>query len=132
MTWSYVSPGDSDRDHVRFLIGDVEQDSGTSISDETIDDLLVIYDSVAGAALEAAKHIRARLARLPSSRTVQGITATRTVSDMDLVIRDLESRLNRTRGGIGVFGLTKTDRKTIEDDTDFIRPFAREGRDWSE
>ncbi len=128
MAWTYVSPANSDKDHVRFLVGDTAQD-GVSLQDVEILDLLTLTsDVVLKAAIEAARHMRARLARKPATRSVNGLTVVKTLTEIDKVIAGLDAQLNATRGGIGVFGLTLTDRATIEDDTDFIQPFAREGR----
>lgn len=46
MVWTYVSPGDSDKDHVRFLIGDTTDQDNVSLQDEEIEDLLTDRKSV--------------------------------------------------------------------------------------
>lgn len=128
MTYTYTDPSNSNADLVRFLVGDTVEDA-VSLQDEEIAALLSIYGNVTKAALFAAYHVRAKIARLPQSRTVAGSTTQRTVSDMDLVIRNLERQANGRRGGISIFGLTETDRDLIEDDSDFLQPFAKSGRD---
>lgn len=127
MAHTYTSPDNSDEDRVRFLTGDTQLD-GVSLTDAEITGLLSIHsDNVLLTALAAARSIRARIARLGKGRTVNGLSVTRTVSEMDKVISDIEQEASSAHGGISVFGLTSTDRNTIEDDSDFDQPFAKEG-----
>lgn len=126
MVWSFDASLATDTDRVRFEVGDTDQD-GVSVENETIDALLVTHTTVIATALVVAKHMRAKLARLPSSRSVAGMTSQRTVSDMDLVIADLTTRANSAMGGMSIFGVSKTDIESIEADTDYVRPFYDTG-----
>ncbi len=132
MTWTFDSadPFAEAKDHVRVLIGDTTS-TDESPSDEIINGFLVLYsDSIVRTAIESAKYIRARLAKKPQSRTAVGMTSTRTISEIDKVIADLQSRADAAgRGGVQVFGLTTADRDNVEDDEEFIRPFSGVGRD---
>ncbi len=67
MTWSYAGPAASDRDAVRFLVGDTDETTQL-LSDEEIDYLvgqwLLRYDSVLYVAAVAADQISTRFAGL--------------------------------------------------------------------
>lgn len=64
MTFTYSGdPGNSDRDQVRFLVGDTAELAGVSLSDEEIAYLLVSEGSVLRAAVAGAERILDRLAR---------------------------------------------------------------------
>ncbi len=61
MAWSYT-PGDTDRDRVRRLIGDVHSDDPL-IQDEEIDTVLAAFPNVYRAAAETARSIAAEFSR---------------------------------------------------------------------
>lgn len=61
MAWSYT-PGDTNRDSVRRLIGDVHSDDPL-IEDEEIDAILVTFPDVYRAGAEAARAIAAEFSR---------------------------------------------------------------------
>lgn len=62
MSFSYTDPSDSDKDHVRFLIGDTESED-TLLTDEEITFLLSQESSVYLAASAAAEGCASKLAR---------------------------------------------------------------------
>lgn len=127
MTFTYTDPSNSDEDHIRFLTGDTVKD-GVSNTDEELAALLAMDSNVYRSALRAARGIRARIAKLASSRTVNSLTTSRTTKEMDSIISDIKEAMRTQYGGIGVFGLSTTDQETIADDETFIQsPFAREG-----
>ena len=64
MSWTYSrDPSVSDRDKVRFLIGDTDVDDQL-ISDEEIDWLLTEESSVTSASVRACETVAAKFARL--------------------------------------------------------------------
>lgn len=62
MTWSYVSPSDSEKDAVRFLLGDTDPDDEL-IQDEEINFLLDERQDRYHAAADAAEQIAGRFTR---------------------------------------------------------------------
>jgi hypothetical protein len=73
MAWTYSgNPGSSDRDSVRFRIGDTDINSQL-LSDEEIDYLLVEYKSPGEAAYQAAIRLGAKFGRL-KSKTVGSLS----------------------------------------------------------
>jgi len=62
MTWSYDDSLPTDRDKVRFRIGDTDSEEEL-LSNETLDALLVIRDDVVLASIDAVQAILAKFAR---------------------------------------------------------------------
>ncbi len=67
MTWTYDSsaPGDTDRDQIRLMIGDVDT-TDQQLTDEEIAYYVTTYTTVGASAVAAARAIMARYARLVS------------------------------------------------------------------
>ena len=129
MAITYTSPGNSNEDHVRFLIGDTFDGGDVSLQDAEITAALSLKsDNILETALFCARSIRGRIAKFSTGRTVNGLSTSRTTTEMDGVIADIRQAMALANGGIGVFGLTTTDVDTIEDDTTFNQPFAKENQ----
>lgn len=63
MTWSYSNdPSDSDKDQVRFLIGDTDENEQL-LADEEINFLVGKHDSIWGACAEACESIAAQYSK---------------------------------------------------------------------
>ena len=122
MSWYYSGdPGDSDKDHVRFLIGDTDEGSQL-ISDEEIAFLLT-NESVLGAAVKATEAIAAVWSR----------KADRTIGDLRLSYENVSKQflelskrlrrqmtLNLATPYMG--GKTHTDKDANFADSDKVRP----------
>lgn len=62
MTWTYTDPSTSNRDAVRFAIGDTDS-TDPLVTDEEIAYLLTSLGSVASAAVAACEHLAMKFAR---------------------------------------------------------------------
>lgn len=134
MTASYDPTLASPLDEVRFALGDVIVDPATSalLSDEEITALLTANgDSVARAALVAAKSLVARFSRLMTMSV--GDTSV-SMGELAERYRDLAADLQRglARGGGGAMpyagGISRADKQRREQDSDRTEPaFARHG-----
>lgn len=81
MTWNYTgNPSGSDRDAVRFLVGDTDSDDQL-IADEEIAYLLTVYPEAPHAATAAARAIAAKFARQSDqARTVGDLSLSESLS----------------------------------------------------
>lgn len=68
MSWTYDNPTASEKDEVRFIVGDTDT-TDQLLTDEEINYLLNKYDSVNEAAYQAALSIAAKFARLVNIST---------------------------------------------------------------
>jgi len=70
MPWTYGhDPAASDRDHVRFLVGDTEE-ADPLLDDREVDWALSSAGTVEGAAVQAARGLAAKFARMATSVTI--------------------------------------------------------------
>lgn len=127
MSWTYSgNPSKSDRDAVRFWIGDTDENS-QQLADEEIDYLLAQESTAKGAAAEAAYALAAKYARL----------VTQSVGDLSISYgerqqhyRDLAARLSTDdlRGIVPYAGgIEVSDRETREADTTLTEPAFKMG-----
>lgn len=126
MTWTYSgNPSDSDKDAVRFLVGDKDS-TDQQISDEEITFLMTQKSNVYAAAALAAGCIAAKYARDVGS----SIESVRVFSaDRYKHYKDLENELdNKSKGatsdGYGlpvVTGISESDIRSVEQDTDRVQ-----------
>lgn len=134
-TWSYdaADPGGTALDRIRTTIRDVDQRDYSPWDEQITAWLADAGGDELRAALEAAKFRRDRYEQLvPQSRTAIGISTSRknlALSPLDKIVADIEAQVVATGGGIGVFGLTYSDKCEVEDDSDFRLPFGRTGAD---
>lgn len=138
MTWTYSGdPSASNRDAVRFLIGDTV-DTSPLLSDEEIAWLLTqhgnIYFAAAGAAEVAASGF--------SNAAGYGAVKTKTVGSLSISYAEDEARAKEFRtlskslkvrgalsGGIIAYsgGISKSDKEALLSDTDWDRPWFSRG-----
>lgn len=119
MTWTYSGdPSASDRDQVRFLIGDTDS-TDKQLQDEEIAYLLAQYPDARQAAAQAAWAVAAKYARLASSHSV-GDTAYAYGSRQqyyESLAAQLNSRsLQSARPYCG--GISLSDKARVEGDAD--------------
>lgn len=128
MTWTYSgNPAGSDRDKVRFLIGDTDT-TDQQMSDEEIAWLLTEYPSVYLAAANAAEQLVARYARTLERRQTD---LNPSVHDKLAHYRQLAKRLRSTAATREAMpyagGISVGDKTNREEDSDRVQPmFARE------
>lgn len=130
MSFSFAIALTTARDRVRVRIGDTDSND-VLLDNETIDYILTAQgNNETRAAYESCKLALAKL-HARTDRTAVGMTTARSqrFEQMETILKMLEHDLTMTSGGIGVFGLTTTDVGDVEDDDNFILPFAHTGRD---
>ena len=131
MTWSYsFDPSESDKDTVRFLIGDTCFEK-QQLTDEEIEWILTEEANTYLAAARACRSISAMFARR-ADRTVGDLSIKYTTirDQYDTLAKDLESR-GATRGAaIYVGGISKADKEAVEENDDRVEPaFSRDMHD---
>lgn len=130
MTWTYSGdPSSSDRDEVRFLVGDT--DSGSPlVTDEEIAYVLTDTSSPLQAAARVAESIAARYSR-DADRRVGNLSlqsSQRAKAFLELASR-LRRRASMALGASGWYagGISKDDKETVEANTDRVTPaFTRD------
>ena len=130
MSWSFSDSLSTDRDKVRFKIGDTDTDDQI-LSNEILDALLTEWSNdVHLTAIAAVRSIIAKFAR-SLDRSAVGMSGNRSIFTQHY--QDLLSDLikqNRGNSGVRYKGSFDRSRKdTIESDSDFVRPFSGVGRD---
>lgn len=132
MTWSYShDPATSDKDAVRFLVGDTDS-SEQLISDEEIQFALKEEPNVRRAAAFVARAIAAKFAR-EADRSVGDLRiaySQRSRGFYDLADRleaDASRRTNVLRAMPYAGGISVADKESVEDDTDRVRPSFAKG-----
>ncbi len=129
MSWSYSGdPSSSDKDAVRFLIGDTDTNNQL-LQDEEINYLLTTQGSVYAAAAEAAMSIAAKFARL-ADQTVGDLRIS--YSQRAEAYKALADSLSR-RGDLKFVepyagGISKSDKESVELDTDRVEPAFERGQ----
>lgn len=95
MTWTYSGdPSDSDKDAVRFLVGDTDT-TDQLISDEEIAYLLVVHNGPGMAAVGAARAIAAHFSRLVNqSRSVGDLSLAESLDQKATAFHHLADHLN--------------------------------------
>jgi hypothetical protein len=126
MSWSYSGdPGSSDRDAVRFLVGDTDI-SDQQLSDEEIDYLLVREGSVNGAALAAARTLVAKYARLVDKSVGDlSISYSQRRDAYAALIADLTRQQAVRVAGPVVGGISRTRKRVVDQDADRVEPSFR-------
>jgi len=124
MSWSYSDSLSTDRDKLRFKIGDVDTNDQL-LSNELLDALLTERGDPTLAAIDAVEGILAKFAR-EIDRNAIGLGGSR--SQKTQFYRDLlkELRAQAARGDTGVFfgGASVSAKEAIREDTDIpLTPF---------
>lgn len=121
MTFSYSTSLATNKDKVRFRIGDTDSNREL-LSDEEIDAVLTAKPSVLPASMECVEAILAKIAR-DIDRNAAGISSSR--SQAFTHYKDLLIKLGRemlTESEMFVGGLSKSAKRGFEADSDFVQP----------
>lgn len=129
MSWSYSDSLSTNKDKVRLRIGDTDTNDQL-LSNETIDALLSEHgDDIVLSSISSIRAIIAKFSRTVD-RNAAGMSANRSiiVENYRQLLKELLAA-NRGNSGARYKGsFSKSRQETIEDDTDFILPFARSGQ----
>lgn len=123
-------PTTSDKDAVRFLIGDTD-DSDPLVQDEELNYLLGRFPQVEIAAANACEAIAARFARAadektgPTSKKFSQISANYRTRGKELRTTSLTAELTAPLFG----GVKIDDNRTLDQDTSLIQPSFKVGAD---
>lgn len=124
MTWSYSGdPSTSDRDALRFTIGDTNTND-QQLSDEELDYLLSQYGSVNAAALAACRALIAQYSRCVDQKTGDiDIKYSQRIAQLKTMMSEISS--DAVSGSLPVpyaGGVSQSDKTTVEEDTDRVAP----------
>lgn len=127
MSWTYSGdPSTSPKDAVRFTIGDTDS-TDPILTDEEINYLLTLKNSVSGAAHESCQRIVAKYARLVD-QTV-GAVQTKYSQLVDQYTA-LANSLYVSNSAIAIpyaGGISITDSQSLQTDTSRVQPVFRKG-----
>lgn len=130
--WTYTGdPSSSDRDAVRFKVGDTDDQDGL-VADEEIDHLLTAEGSVTSAAAAVCEHLARRFARFASKSVSApgGFSASVSYDQRSRAYADLAVKLREEAGRVATFayagGISLADKETLDNDTDRLPPFVTE------
>lgn len=129
MTWSYVAPGDSDKDTVRFLVGDTDADDPL-VTDEEINFVLDEFPSSNyWAAAEIAETIAAGFSREVNQSadglSWSGDSLAQKYYDLAEKLRKAAARKRRSGFAPYAGGLSKNERKLDDADDDLEKGHFR-------
>lgn len=128
MTWTYSGdPSSSDRDEVRFLVGDTDT-SDQLVTDEEIAYAVTEEADNLMAASRVAKAIAAKFARLVD-KSVGDLKISynqRQKAFLDLA-SELEKRSNESGAAPYAGGISISDKETVVDDADRVEPAFKRG-----
>ena len=133
MSWTYDPTMASDRDKVRFRLGDTVE-AGALLQDEEIDVLLADAGSVTNATIAGADALAMRFASLAQSMT-DDIGQSVNYGDRAARYRDLANRLRATASRLALpfaGGISHASKDAITANADRVAPaFTRELHDTS-
>jgi hypothetical protein len=122
MTWSYDDSLPTDRDKVRFRIGDTDSEEEL-LSNETLDALLVIRDDVVLASIDAVQAILAKFAR-EIDRQALGLGGPRSqkTTHYENLLKVLRAEADKGSTGVFYGGATIAAKQAALADTTKPRP----------
>ena len=122
MTWSYNENLTTDRDKVRFRIGDTDTDDQL-LSNETIDALLVIRNDVVLASIDSVQAILAKFAR-EIDRQALGLGGPRSqkTTHYENLLKILRAEADKGATGVFYGGATIAEKDDALADTTKPRP----------
>lgn len=131
MTWTYDStdPTGTDKDHVRFIVGDVVETAKYTLTDEEITAMLTAGGTVHAASITCARSLAARWAREPSvkigrTQVTQGDVASRLEKLADRLVHQGSESAVPYVGGISI-----ADKDARLSDSDAVQPRFLRDRD---
>jgi hypothetical protein len=122
MTWTYSNPTASDKDKVRFLVGDTDT-NGQLASDEEITWALTEGGVYVAASL-VAKAIAMSFARKADFTVSQDlrVSYTKMAENYGALADKLENKASKLAPLPYAGGISVSDKETYEDDTDRVTP----------
>ena len=129
MTWTYDPSIPTDKDAVRFEIGDTDTNDQL-LQDEEIGYLLTTEGTVLGAAIVAAEKAAAKLAK-QADQTVSkvSVSLSQRAEAYRKLVGDLKNRLAIKFGAPYAGGISKSDKEAEELDEDRVQPNFTIGMD---
>ena len=123
MTWTYSGdPSASDRDFVRFWLGDTDT-TDQQLSDEEIAALLTIEGSPRAAALSGARRLLAKYSRLVDKSVGDlSVSYSQRRAGLETLIGSLKRDMVLAGGMPISGGQSKARKETVEADTDRVKP----------
>ncbi len=128
MTWSYTNaPNTSNRDAVRFLVGDNDFDN-KKVTDEEITFALAEEGGIHLASSLIAKGLAARFATLVD-RSIGDlrISYSQRQKHFTDLAKELKARGDASGGRVYAGGISVSDKKTVKSDTDRVKPAFAKG-----
>lgn len=130
MTWSYDDTLATDKDKVRFFIGDIDTNDKL-ISDEGIEAMIEAFGNLYDAAAAIADSIAGQFAR-SSSLSIDGfsIRSSERANEFRALAASLRRQGQAAAGGLGapfVGGVSRSEMESVNADTDRVQPAFREG-----
>lgn len=121
MSWSYSGdPSSSQKDEVRFLLGDTDV-ANQLISDEEIAYLLTKYSSPLGAAAHGARAIAAKLTSVVDEKTGDiSVSNSKLASQYRDLAEQLQGQIGETDIMVYAGGISESDVLSNEQDTDRV------------
>lgn len=128
MTWTYLPTLLTDKDRVRFLVGDTDT-TDQLVQDEEINATLTTYGVLQLAAAVICEHLSALYARQVDKR-IGSLSVSASQRAKAFATRAAELRVELTTlAEAFVGGLSISDKVTMADDTDAVQPAFRVGQD---
>ncbi len=129
MAWTYSGdPADSDRDALRFCIGDTDT-GDQQMNDAELDFLLTQKGSVAGAAVEAVRKLIAKYSRQVNKSVGDlRLSLSDRVKSYKMLLRELQAALNLKTGGPIAGGISLARKDTVKENTDRVVPDFERGK----
>ena len=123
MAWTYSGdPSSSERDELRFIIGDTDS-SDQQFSDEELDYLLTEYGSPLAAAVPAIEALIAKYSRYADQRTGDiSISYSKRVDQYNDLLDTIKEKLATADARPYCGGISISDREIDEDDDDRVAP----------
>jgi hypothetical protein len=128
VTWNYTgNPADSNRDAVRYLLGDTDY-SDQLLSDQEIDWLLTENGTVRSAAAEGALSIAARFARcMDRSIGSLSFSFTQRFEQYQRLAEELRRNVRAEPAAAWFSGSSRSEKRARDENTDRERTFATKG-----
>ena len=129
MVWTYSGdPATSDRDELRFCIGDT--DSGDEqLQDAELDFLLTQRSTVKGAAVSAVRKLIAKFSRQVNKNVGDlRLALSDRVKNYKLLLRELQDSLALGVAGPVAGGISRARKETVVQDTDRVIPDFEKGQ----
>lgn len=128
MAWTYIDPSTNDRDKVRFLVGDTDNDDPL-VTDEEIEWVLST-ENVYNAAATIAESIASKYAR-KADKTVDDLSIKYSQIAEAFSKRAAEIRIRANKRSFSspyLGGTSKAQKESDAVDTDLVQPFFKKGK----